>query len=167
MEPRREVRRVADHGLLALDARGAGDHQPGRDTDAGLQRRAIGAFQAADGGDDFQPGPDRAFGRVFLRRWKAEIRQDAIAQILRDMAVVPADDRGASLAVLVQQAAHVLGVELTGERGRADQIAEHHGDLAALDARCLRAWGIPCAGPSVVPAPPARSFAAAAINLRR
>ena len=42
----------------------------------------------------------------------------------------------------LQQAAHVLGVELTGERGRSDQIAEDHGDLAPLDARCLWVWGI-------------------------
>ena len=120
----------------------AGDDQPGRDADAGLQRPTIRTCQAPDSGDEFQPGTDRAFGRVFLRSRKAEIRQDAVAQVLCDMAVVSADDRGADLAVLVQQAAHVLGVELTGEPGRADQIAEDHGDLAALDARCLWAWGI-------------------------
>ena len=106
---------------------------------------AIGTFQAADSGDDFQPGPDRAFGRVFLRRRKAEVCHDAVAQVLRDMAVVSADDRGANLAVLLQQAVHVLGVKLARKRSRADQIAEDHGDLAALDAGCLRALGHPLA----------------------
>ena len=82
---------------------------------------------------------------MFLRRWKAEICQDAITQILRDMAVVSADDRGADLAVLLQQAVHVLGVELAGKPGRTDQIAEDHGDLAALDARRLWVVGHPLA----------------------
>ena len=38
-----------------------------------------GRFQAADSGDDFQPSPNRAFRRVFLRRWKAEKCHDAVA----------------------------------------------------------------------------------------
>jgi hypothetical protein len=99
-------------------------------------------LQASDSSDDFQPGPDRAFGGVLLCGGKAEQCHDAIAQELGDMAVVSADDPGTSPAVLFQQAVHVFGVKLARKGSRADQITEKHGDLAALDGGCLRPWGV-------------------------
>src|SRR5262249_42857782 len=103
LKPRRQVRRVANDSLLARDACSPGSNQPGRDANAGLQRFPIGAFQTPDGSGNFQSGADRTFGRVFLRGRKAKKCYDAVAQVLRDMAVVSADDRGANLAVFLQQ----------------------------------------------------------------
>jgi hypothetical protein len=85
-----------------------------------LQRLAIGAFQAADSGRNFQSGPDRTLGRVLLCGRKAEKCHDAVAQILRDMAVISTDDRGTNLTILLQQTVHVLGVKLASKRSRAN-----------------------------------------------
>src|SRR4029079_14305642 len=112
------------------------------DAAAWRHRLNVCPCQAAESGGNFQPGPDRTFGRVFLRRRKAEKCHDAVAPVLRDMDVVSADDRGANLAVLLQQTVHVFGVKLARKRSPTDQIAEDHGDLTALNTGRLGAWGI-------------------------
>ena len=75
---------------------------------------------------------------MLLRLWKAEIDQDAVAQILRDKSIIFADHRDAGLAILTQQPDQVLRIQLPSERGGADQVYEYDGDLATLDLRWLR-----------------------------
>src|SRR5215813_10592337 len=69
----------------------------------------------------------------------AEIDQDAIAHVFRDKAVEPRDDLGDGAVIRANDLAQIFGIELRRERGRADEIAEHHRELAAL--RSERAVG--------------------------
>ena len=62
----------------------------------------------------------------------AEVDQHAVAHILGDKAVEPGDDFGDRAVIGADQLAQILGVETRRKRCRADQIAEHHRQLAAL-----------------------------------
>ena len=65
----------------------------------------------------------------------AEIYEEPVAQILRNMAFEPSDDGGGGVLVGANDIAHLLGVEGGGERRRSDEIAEHDGELAAFGLR--------------------------------
>ncbi len=66
----------------------------------------------------------------------AEIRQDAVAHVFRDKAVVMPDRRAAPVLIrLCDHVAQIFGVHPGGECGRPHQVAEHHGQLAALGVR--------------------------------
>ena len=105
-------------------------------------------LEPLDRRDHGQPGAHRPLGVVLVRDRPAKIGQDAVAQILSDMAFEPADDLRAGRLVRLHHRAQVLGIEPRRQRGRADQVAEQHGQLTAfgLDGpqrRCYRLCGSP------------------------
>src|SRR5262245_1228642 len=74
----------------------------------------------------------------------AEVRQHAVAQILRNMSVVAGDDLPTGGLIGHHPTVIVLGVELLGKGDRPDQVNEHHRQLptlavGTLSAEC-RAW---------------------------
>jgi hypothetical protein len=73
----------------------------------------------------------------------AEVNEQAIAQILRDMSVIAGDHRGAGVLIGPHHLAEVFGVELTGQCGRVHQVTEQHGELTALGVGSRRGdpWG--------------------------
>ena len=81
---------------------------------------------------DGKRGEYRAHGIVFVRIRVAEIDEQAVADIERDMAFMSFDCVAHGLMVDPQQASHVLGIESLGERRRVDEIDEHHGELPSL-----------------------------------
>ena len=136
LQARREVRRVADDRLLpraALADQVAHDDEPGRDPDPGRERvagRRSGASATERAASE--PGPDRALGRVLVRPGPAEVGEHAVAHELRDVALEARDLARDRVLVGADELAHLLGVEAGRERGRADEVAEHHRELAAL-----------------------------------
>ena len=62
----------------------------------------------------------------------AEIDQYAVAHVPGDEAIEPGDDLGDGAVIRTDDLAQILRVEPGGECGRADQIAEHHGQLPAF-----------------------------------
>jgi hypothetical protein len=68
----------------------------------------------------------------------AEVDQQAVAEILGDVALITADHRGACLLIVPYDLAPLFGVELAGEHGRVRQIAEQDGELTAFGVRCTR-----------------------------
>src|SRR5713101_6125335 len=66
----------------------------------------------------------------------AEVHEQTVPQILRDMAVKPLNDCGTSLLVGADYVPQLFRVELFGEGGRAHQITEHDGELPALAFGC-------------------------------
>jgi hypothetical protein len=67
-----------------------------------------------------------------MRLRVAEVRKHAVAHVLRHEPARLGDLLGAAAVIGADDFAHVLGVETSGERGRADEVAEHHRELAAL-----------------------------------
>ncbi len=134
LQPGGQVGRLADHGLLLRGtlADQLADHdEAGGDADPAGERRVAGA-EPPDRSDNRQPGANRPLGLVLVRHRPAEIGQHAVAHELRDMALEARDLAGDGVLVGAQHRAHLLRVEPLGKRGRADQIDEHHGQLAAL-----------------------------------
>ena len=62
----------------------------------------------------------------------AEIDQYSVADEPGDHAVISGDDPRAGGAVGADHLPHVLGIEARRERSRADQVAEHDGEVAPL-----------------------------------
>ena len=102
-EPRGDVRRVADgEGLAAGAAAHRSDHdRPGVDADA--RRRSADAVlglervvQASERGDDLEPGAHGALGVVLVGLRIAEVHEQTVAEVLRDVPRVAFDRRGAA-----------------------------------------------------------------------
>ena len=69
---------------------------------------------------------------VFVGRWPAKVDQQAVAEILGDIAVLGLHRVTGRLLVGTHHGAVVFGIELLGEFGRVNQVAEQHRDLAAF-----------------------------------
>jgi hypothetical protein len=145
LQPRGEVRRLADHCLLrgrpAADEI-ADDHSPGGDPDPRGQGARVRGMEAAHCLDRRQSGSDRAFGLVLVGPGPAKIRQNAVAHELGDMPFEAGDLGGHRVLVGVDDVAHLLGVELRAERGRADEVDEHHRELPPLGVQSRRRGGL-------------------------
>ena len=129
-----EVRRLADDRLLLRRSCAdqiADDDQPGGDADARLQLDRFD-IEAADSVDRAQPRAHRPLGVVLMRLRVAEIDQHAVAHVPGDKAVEPGDHLGDRAVIRGDDLAQILGIEPRRERGRADQVAEHHRQLPAF-----------------------------------
>src|SRR5215467_12233112 len=89
-------------------------------------------IEAADGVDRAKSGTDRPISIVFMRSGVAEIYQYAVAHILGDKPVEASDDFGNGTVISGNDLAQVLGVEPRRQGRRADEVAEHHGQLPPL-----------------------------------
>ena len=137
LQPRGEVRGLADDGLLlgrTLADEVADDDQPGGDADPRRQRRARGRLQPADRLGDRQPSPDRPLGLVLVRPGPAEVGQHAVAHELGDDGPRSERPRPADRVLVGAEdlAASPRDRGLRRQRGRADQVDEHHRQLPPL-----------------------------------
>ena len=62
----------------------------------------------------------------------AKVDQQAVAEILGDIAIIGLERGGRRGLVGTHHGAVVFGIELLGEFGRGDQVAEHYRDLPAF-----------------------------------
>src|SRR5713101_2447221 len=117
------------------------------DTYADRQANALlslqAAIQRAHSLDQLQSCMDRAVGVVFMRLGITKVDQQAIPEILRDMAVKALNDFGTGGLIGPHDLPQVFRVESTGQRRRVHQITEQHGELAAFGLRGVRyvRWG--------------------------
>ena len=80
-----------------------------------------------------RPALHRALGVVLMGLRIAEIGEHAVAHVFGDEAAVALRSTSAQHVVIGRDdLSHVLGVEPRRQRGRADEVAEHHRELAAL-----------------------------------
>ena len=82
-------------------------------------------------------------GIVLVGAGIAEVDEQPVTEILRDVALEAVDDLGTRLLVGAHRLAHVLGVQLPRKRRRTYEITEHHRQLTAFGfggntKRCLR-----------------------------
>ena len=142
LQARREVGRFAAGRLLRGRRAGADladHHEAGGDADARLQVDAAlrlgrpgGSIKCRHGLEHVQRRVHRALRVVLVRARIAEVDQAAIAEQLRHMAVVRRHRGGHRVVIASDQALQIFRVEPAGQQGRADQVAEHHGELAPL-----------------------------------
>ena len=141
MQAGRQIRGLAQRQLFLPGAAAhLPDHdQPGMDPQAHRQLHPTLLRQAgielAQGLHDPQPGPHRPLRIIFVGQGVAEVDEQAIAQILGDMALKAGDHLGAGLLIGSHHLAQVFRVELAGQRRRVHQITKHHGELAPFGLR--------------------------------
>ena len=82
--------------------------------------------------DDNQPCSHGTFGIVFVRSGISEPSQNAIAQVLRNIALETRHRFGGNSLIAREDIAPFLGVELSRYLGRVDQIAEQDCQMAPL-----------------------------------
>ena len=139
LQPRRDVHRVADHGVVhsALRPDVARDHLAGRDADAelqahALQRRDLEAHDLALHGERGSDGP---LGIVGVDHRGTEDRDDAVAEKAGDRALVTLDGISRDGQEPVQQVQDRLRRMLRRERRGAAHVREQRGHLAAIAAQ--------------------------------
>ena len=93
-------------------------------------------IEPADRLDQLEAGAHRPLGVVLVRLRPAEVGEHAVAQVFCNVAVEAADHLRARRLVRAHDFTQVLGVEPRRQRGRPNEIAEQHRQLAAL--RCAR-----------------------------
>ena len=128
--PRRDVDRDAAYRAVAVDA-AAKQHLPGVDAHAQLEVGEAVAVAKALGqgrrrGDERQAGADRALRVVFVRPVGAEHREQAVARVLEDAAVLRFHERGQVFERTVEHAVQILGIEVLAQTGGADHVGEKH-----------------------------------------
>jgi hypothetical protein len=84
---------------------------------------------------DGERGVQRALGVVLLGARIAEQGHQPVADLFQHVAAEACYAGGGLVEIGVDEIAPILGVELRREARRADEIAEHHGDRAALGGR--------------------------------
>ena len=132
-----KVRCLAYDRLLlgrALADHVADDHQTGGDADARLELYRFD-LDAADRFDRSQSRSHRPLGIVLMGLRVAVIDQDAVAHVPRYEAVGVRDNPRHRAVIRGDDIAQILGIELRRERGRSDQVAEHHRELTAFGER--------------------------------
>jgi len=135
LQTRRQVRRVADDRLLlgGTAADQIADHdKPGRNADTHLQGRAGYGRELRHRLNQRKPGKHGAFGVMLVGLGIAEIGQHTVPHVLGDETAGSGDEIGAAAVVRADDLPHVLGVEASRERGRADEVTEHDRELTAL-----------------------------------
>jgi hypothetical protein len=90
---------------------------------------------------DAEPGPHGPLRIIFVRQGVAEVDEQAIAQILRDMPVKTGNHLDARRLIGAHDLPELFGVKLRRERGRADEVTEQHRELAAFRLGVMRATG--------------------------
>ena len=139
LKARREVRRLAD--TPPAPGRARAERSPTITTqsrsDPHLQGSAGDGFELRRRFEEFEPCAHRAFRVVFMGLRIAEIGQHAVAHVFGDETAVALNACRRAPMVGADDVSHVLGVEPARQRCRADEIAEHHCELATLGLR----WG--------------------------
>ena len=82
-------------------------------------------------------GKDGAVCVVTIGARVAEVDRKTVADISGDVTTVLTDDACAEMPIAEDQVPKLLGIEPLGERSRADEVAEHGGDLPALSTLIL------------------------------
>ena len=131
LHPRGNVGDVAINLAARIEDGGTGFKADAGD-ELRLGRSGILAIELGQGALDRQRRACRALGVVLVRQRIAEQAHQPVAEFFRDVAAHFGDRGGSGVEIGADEVAPFLGIELRGDRGRADQIAEHDGEIAAL-----------------------------------
>jgi len=85
-----------------------------------------------------ESGPHRPLGIILMGIGVAEIDEQAIAEILSNMALIALDDLGTRILVGPHHLASAFRVKLVGEPGRVHEVAKQHSELAEFGLKRTR-----------------------------
>jgi hypothetical protein len=90
--------------------------------------------------NDFHSRAYRPLGIILMSRGIPKVNQQPVAKILCDVPVIAADHFSACRLIRPHHLAPFFRIKLLGERGRAYQVAEHDGELAAFPVTASRVF---------------------------
>ncbi len=139
LQARRQVGNVAEGQRLGLPLGGAhfsDDDDARMQADAHVQADAAPGFQLAvepvEARQDVARGANGPGRFLLVRGGVAEVRQNAVAEVLRHEALLPGDGRAGEGVVLPDQVLPVLQLGAPGQQRRAYDVAKHDRQLAPL-----------------------------------
>ena len=135
LQPGGKVRRLAHNRLLLGRPRAdevPNHHKPGRDPDTHLQGRSGRGGELRHRLDEGKPGPHGALGIILVGLGIAEIGEHSVAHVLGNESTVALDQHRAAALIVTNDSPQVLGIEPGRQGGRADKVAEHHGEVTAF-----------------------------------
>ena len=135
LQPARDVHRVAHGRVVAARPQRPHQHLAGVDADADAQVEIALGVESLQRALHAERGPQRPLRVVFVRRGRAEQRQDRVADDLVDRAPERRHVGHEPLEALVDQMLDLFGVGGLAHRGEPDQVGEQHRDDAALLGR--------------------------------
>src|SRR5262252_7022741 len=92
-------------------------------------------IQGSHGIQNFQPSPYCSVSVIFMCLRIAEVDKQTITEKLGDMPIVALDHLGTYSLICTDDFPVLFGVELGGEVGGIDQVAEHHRELPSFRVR--------------------------------
>ena len=138
LDPRGGVEHVAGSRPLALARPRPEHHERLAGVDAGPDVEVeplVLLVQLGDSLPDRERRADGALGIVLVGLRRAEQREDGVAAELLEGAAVGLELAADACVVRSHERLHVLGVEILGASGRADEVDEDRGDDLSLLAR--------------------------------
>ncbi len=99
-------------------------------SDANLQGGAVRGFQSTYRRDDPKRNAYCALGCVFVSTGKAEVNEDSVTHVSRDVAFVAAYDACARVLEAAYNVADIFRIQRFGECRRPGEIAEHDCKIA-------------------------------------
>src|SRR5262245_12497197 len=79
-----------------------------------------------------QPGANSSLGVILMGMRIAEIDEQTVTEQLGDMPIVALNNVGTHPLVCTDHIPVLFGIDLGGELGRINQVAEHHRELATF-----------------------------------
>ena len=139
-----KIGRFANNSVLvdgALCSHVTHDNQASRnaDPDPHVQISKLLQTQPSDGSHELEPGENGSFGSIFVRYGIAEVDENAVSRILRDVSAIEADRSNACLVIGGDQIAKVLGIEPDRQTDRILEITEQEGQLSPFGS--VRQYG--------------------------
>ena len=134
LHPRGNVGDVAINLTARIEDGGAGFKADASD-EFRLGRSGVLAIEFGQSALDRKCSACRALGVVLMRERVAKQAHQTVAKFFRDMTAHFGNRCGSGIKVCANEIAPLLRVKLCRNAGRADQIAEHHREIAAFTGR--------------------------------
>jgi hypothetical protein len=138
LQARRDIHRIAERGVLhsQIGADAADDDRAGMQPDSHAQRNAQARFEigvdALERGLHPERGAHRACRIVLVRNRRAEECHDPVAQHFVNRSFVFVDFAGECFERAVNEIVNLFGIEFFGDGGKAADVGEENGDVAAF-----------------------------------
>ena len=128
LQPRCQIGCLAHHGTLLCGSctdEITDNDQAGRDTHTDTER--VGWLKRGDGIYERESRPHCLLCVLLVCGGIPKINQDTVAHKFGDVTTKPCDRMCYAAVIGTNHVAQILRIEARGERGRADQVAEHDG----------------------------------------
>ena len=110
----------------------ADDHLASRDADACFHAFNVTVFEGANSLNDFEAGTDGAFCLILVSLWPAEIGENPVTKVFRNMATISGNRARDGVLVVADHVAQIFRIESRRQGSGPDHVDEHDRELPPL-----------------------------------